>query len=63
MKVHVDPNMCIGSASCVGTCPQVFEIGDAGVAVVKVNPVPANLEAAVREAVENCPVGAISAEE
>jgi len=63
MKVHVDPDICVGTGSCLSICPEVFELGDDGIAVVKVSEVPAEHEDACREAVENCPVDAISIEE
>ncbi len=63
MKVKVNPDVCVGTGSCVSLCPEVFELGDEGVAVVKVNPVPPEHEDACREAVEGCPVEAISLEE
>jgi ferredoxin len=60
MKVRVDPDVCVGTGSCEAICPQVFEVGDEGVSIVKVNVVPPEHEAAVRKAIENCPVDAIS---
>jgi len=63
MKVKVDPDVCVGTGSCVSLCPEVFELGDEGVVVVKVDPVPPEHEDACREAAESCPVEAISLEE
>jgi len=63
MKVCVDPDVCVGTGSCVSICPQVFEIGDEGVAVAKMDDIPDELAEACREAVESCPVDAIEVEE
>ena len=60
MKVSVDQDVCIGSGNCEATCPEVFEVRDEK-SHVKVNTVPADLEDKVREAVDGCPVQAISA--
>lgn len=60
MKVSVDQDGCIGSGNCEATCPEVFEVRD-GKSHVKVATVPADLEDKVQQAVDGCPVGAISA--
>ena len=60
MKVKVDPDACVGTGSCISICPEIFEMGDEGIAVAKAGAVPSELEDAVREAIENCPVDAIS---
>lgn len=50
---------CIGCGLCAGTCPEVFSMGDEGVAVATQTEVPEEaLEHAV-EAKDGCPVGAI----
>lgn len=59
MKVKVDEDACIGASACEDTCPEVFEVVD-GVSTVKVAEVPPELEDRVREAVDGCPVSAIS---
>ena len=59
MRVQVDQDVCIGSTSCADLCPEVFEIVD-GVSTVKVGEVPPDLEDKAREAVDACPVSAIS---
>jgi len=60
MKVRVDPGICAGFSVCLGLCPEVFELHDDGYAIVRVGEVPQELEDAVREAVSQCPSGAIS---
>ena len=55
----VDKDLCIGCALCTQVCPDVFEMGADGIAQVKAG---ADTNAAcIQEAVDQCPVGAISA--
>ena len=58
MKVKVDAELCTGCELCIDTCPAVFEVND-GVAVAKVNPVPAEEEENCRTAASDCPSEAI----
>ena len=60
MKVHVNPQVCAGFGVCLGLCPEVFELHDDGYAIVRVAEVPRELEDAIRDAVGQCPSGAIS---
>jgi len=56
MVIKIDKKKCIGCGACISTCPQVFEMGSDGKAKVKAQKdLPC-----VKEAIENCPVGAIS---
>lgn len=57
-KVKVNKDACIGCGLCVGSVPGVFEFGDDGKAQATAGPVTD--EAAVDEAIANCPVSAIS---
>ncbi len=63
MKVRVDRDLCAGCAECVEICPEVFELDDEGIAVVKVETVPPEAEESCREAAEACPSEAIIIEE
>lgn len=63
MKVEVDDDVCGGHGVCWGLCPEVFDLTDDGYAVVLVDEVPTEHEAAVREARTRCPSGAITVEE
>lgn len=59
MKATIDDS-CIACGLCPDVCPEVFELpDDADIARVKVDVVPADAEAACREAAEGCPVEAI----
>ncbi|MGY1689946.1 ferredoxin [Geodermatophilus sp. SYSU D01105] len=60
MRVVVDRERCIGSGQCEVLAPEVFEVGDDGVVAV-LRPEPgAEDEAAVRDAVAQCPTTALS---
>jgi ferredoxin len=63
MKARVDPDLCIGCGICPEVCPAVFEMGDDDKAHVKVEKVPAEAEAACRDAAEQCPGSAIQVED
>jgi ferredoxin len=57
MKVRIE-DTCVGCGLCCDTCPGVFEMGE-GIAVVKVDVVPPELEATAQQAADECPVEAI----
>ena len=52
---------CIGCGLCANTCPQVFSMGDDGMA--HGGSVPQEAQAQAEEARDACPVSAISLEE
>ena len=52
---------CIGCGLCEGTCPDVFHMGDDGLA--HGSGVPAGQEDLACEARDNCPVSAITIED
>ena len=59
MKMTVDKNACIGCGACVGTCDKVFGFDD-NYAEVIVDELPAELKEEALDALEGCPVDAIS---
>ena len=61
MKVTISEE-CIGCGLCEGTAPDVFALGDEGVAEVIVDEIPEELEDDVQQAADDCPVGAIEVE-
>lgn len=61
MKATVNED-CIGCGLCEGTCPEVFSIGDDGVAHAVEEDVPEEAEDTCQEAAESCPVSAIECE-
>ena len=50
---------CIGCGLCEGTCPEVFSITDAGVAIASESEVPEDVLDRAAEAKSDCPVAAI----
>lgn len=64
MKVWVDPERCQGHTLCAMRAPEVFTLSDIdGHSTAIDGVVPAELEAAVREARGSCPEQAITVEE
>jgi len=61
MKAHVNEG-CIGCGACVGSCPEVFVLGDDGFSTAYGEVTADNLEAA-KEAEANCPVQVIEVTE
>ncbi len=59
MKAFVDQDACIGCGMCEGICPAVFRMNDDG----KAEAYAEGDDAAVQEAIDGCPVGAISRED
>jgi len=59
MKASVDPDRCQGHARCWEICPEVFSLDEVGHGTVRVDSVPAELEADVLKAAGNCPERAI----
>jgi len=57
MKVRIE-DTCTACELCVDTCPDVFEMGS-DMAQVVVDEVPEELEEAVQQAADECPVEAI----
>jgi len=62
MKATIDRSGCIGCGLCTETCPEVFRIGDDGLAEVYTDPIPEGAESAAQEAADNCPVSVITVE-
>jgi ferredoxin len=63
MKVSIDKDLCTGCGLCTESLPDVFEMTDDDIAVVKIKTVNASLVDQVREASEDCPAEAIIIEE
>jgi len=54
----VDSDLCVSCGLCAQVCPDVFELGDSGIAQVK-DGADASADC-IQDAVDQCPVGAIS---
>jgi ferredoxin len=59
MRVHVDPDKCIGSGACVRACPEVFTQDDAGIVMLLEESPGIELHEHVREAERACPAEVI----
>ncbi len=59
MRAVVDKDTCISCGLCVSTVPEVFEMDDDGKAVAVSDTTEENKES-VQEAIDGCPVDAIS---
>ena len=61
MKARVDPDLCIGCGICPDVAPQIFEMGTDDKAHIKVDEdsIPENLQAACKDAADQCPQAAI----
>ena len=62
MKAIVNHDTCIGCGLCISTVPEVFEVNADGKAEACGHTTDEN-RAAVQEAIDACPVQAISAED
>lgn len=60
MKAAVDEDRCRGHGVCWSLCPEVFDLTDAGYAVVLVASVPEEHKEAVDTAALSCPEQAIT---
>jgi ferredoxin len=58
VRVTVDPNRCVCSSGCADLVPSVFAVDRYELRVVDPDP-PEDLRAALEEAAELCPTGAI----
>ena len=61
MKATGEHDLCIGCALCESICPEVFEMGDDGLAHV-IGEVTPELEDTAEEARDSCPTEAITLE-
>lgn len=60
MKANVDTGTCTGCTLCTDVAPEVFAMGDDGLAHPVGAEVPASAEASAQEAASSCPVSAIT---
>ncbi|MGI6497651.1 MAG: ferredoxin [Oscillospiraceae bacterium] len=62
MKATLDKTGCIACGLCVDTCPEVFRMGEDGLAEVYLEEIPKDAEKNAEEAREGCPVSVITIE-
>jgi ferredoxin len=62
VQVTLVVDKCIGSGSCEMLAPEVFEVGDDGLAKLLDASPGSEMESKVRAAEESCPTQAISVE-
>lgn len=62
MIAKLDRSGCIACGLCIETCPEVFQMGDDGLAEVHQEEVPEEAEDRAVEAQEGCPVSVIEVE-
>lgn len=62
MNASINRDGCIGCGLCAGTCPEVFQMADDGLAEVYLDPVPDNLSDSALQAMNECPVSVITVE-
>jgi len=60
VKAIVDRDLCIGCGLCEDTCPEVFRMGEDGLAMVIDDDPAAETYPDIEDCVELCPVAAIS---
>lgn len=60
MDITVDTDLCMRSGTCVAVAPRAFDQDADGVSRVIGEPVSVDKQVAAREAVDSCPVAAIS---
>lgn len=63
MKVKIDESLCTGCSLCTADLPEVFEMGDDGLAKVLVASLEGDLAEKVKETASTCPASAIIIEE
>ncbi|MGI6324618.1 MAG: ferredoxin [Bacilli bacterium] len=59
MTVEIDKDKCIGCGACTTIVPEVFELGDDGLAFVKTDEYNESKKDDIKDAAESCPTGAI----
>lgn len=60
MRLRIDRDLCEGYANCVFQAPDVFDLGDDNVVVLRVADIGEAERERVAEAVASCPVAALS---
>ena len=59
MKSNVSPDLCISCELCTNLCPDVYSMGDDGLAHAIEGDIPADKEKDAENARDSCPTSAI----
>lgn len=59
MKSKVNPDLCIACELCVNTCPEVYSMGDDGLAHAIEGDIPDDKLSEAEDARDGCPTSAI----
>jgi ferredoxin len=59
MQIHADRDRCEGHGMCMDTAPEVYDLDDGAVVVVRQERVPAGLERKAEAGARACPVAAL----
>ena len=62
-QLTADRDVCRSTGLCVAACPQVFGHDSESLVVLNRDAIGPHNEAQVRDAVDNCPTGALSLEQ
>jgi ferredoxin len=63
MRITLDTELCQGHGRCYTLAPELFDSDDLGHCVLIHTDVPAGMEQAARNGVDNCPEHALALEE
>jgi len=63
MKVHVDPDTCMGCGVCETIAPEIFHLGNELYAAVIMDAVPDEFRDLVQQSADECPEEAIRFED
>lgn len=58
-KIIIDESTCVGCGLCVNNCPDIFELNESGIAIVKVSECSS---CDLADITSQCPVDAIAVE-
>jgi len=65
MKLSIDKSKCMGCGTCMALYPEIFDIGEDGLAIIKpkfIQVTDEEIIKKIRTAQESCPTGAITLE-
>lgn len=62
MKMHIDTDVCTGHGVCEGIRPDIFEVGDDGIALLLTEEFTDGDRQDLEDAVDQCPTQALRLE-